>query len=268
MRSNRLFYNRVYLPGAIDCAEDFGVGWRRMVQEKLNDLDLIFLDPTDKPMLAECACEDLENHYLRAQMREAGDYDALCKNMRLIRSLDLRFCDLSDFAIVYLDKEVPSVGTHEEITTLNRRKVPVLIHMKQGKKNLADWYSGVVPHQHIFDSWEELFAYVRHVAYTDTPETFNRWRFLDYGKLYKKDRIEVGDKTVFISPEDFDYLISWAGEWVCDRDNIVYHYEDQGDYRPGLYTFMRDEIARRCGYIGPKMLRDGNPLNLRRENIT
>lgn len=274
MRSNRLFYNRVYLPGAIDMAVDFGVGWRREVQEQLNDLDLIFLDPTDKPMLSEFACEDLENHQLRQEMLDAGDYDSLCANMKLIRSIDLRLADLCDFAIVYLDREVPSVGTHEEITTLNRRKVPILVHVKQGKKQLPGWIWGQIPHEHVFETWADLYAHIRQVAYSDEPETYNRWRFLDYGRLYKKDRLQVGDKTVFISPEDYDYLSMWNDEWVSGRDNMVYRYEEQGDNGLGIYTYMICEIAKRCGLAAGNrwfdvvpVLRDNNPLNLRRENL-
>ncbi len=184
---NRLYYNRVYLPGPIDNACDFGVGWRQDIKNKLDDLDLIFLDPCDKPMLAEFACEDLENHKLRREMKENEDFEGLAKDMRLIRCIDLRLADLCDFAIVHLDRDIYSTGTHEEVSLLNRRKVPILIHVEQGKTALPDWYWGVVPHQHVFGTWEELHRYVYKVANSpETPDTYNRWRFLDYKKLYGK----------------------------------------------------------------------------------
>jgi len=184
---NRLYYNRVYLPGPIDNAADLGVGWRLEIKERLKDLDLIFLDPCDKPMQHGSSCEDLENHLLRQQQKEIGDYDAISRGMREIRCIDLRLADLCDFAIVHLDRDVYSTGTHEEIALLNRRKVPILVHVEQGKKFLPDWYFGTLPHQHVFGTWDELEGYIRLVAGSPVPvETYNRWRFIDYAKLYGK----------------------------------------------------------------------------------
>ncbi len=183
---NRLYGNMVYLAGPIDCAPDFGVGWRQHVQESLKGLNLIWLDPCHKPMIEGYACEDLENHIRRRDLKEAGDYVTLAKMMRTIRCIDLRLVDKCDFAIVHLDKNIYTTGTSEEITTLNRRKVAILIHMEQGREQLPDWWYGTIRPEHVFSTWDDLFNYVRHVASDPNPETFGRWQFIDYKTLFKQ----------------------------------------------------------------------------------
>ena len=279
---NRLFYNRCYLSGPIDNAKDFGVGWRQMVPQSLHDLDLIFLDPCHKPMIAEFACEDLENHKRRIELKKRGDFETVSKMMRQIRCIDLRMADICDFAIVHLDLNVYSTGTHEEIVTLNRRKVPILTHVEQGKAALPDWYWGTLPHQMIFSEWADLFAYIRHVAYAPPPiDTYNRWRFLDYGMLYKKCRITISNgMEAHVSPEDHDYLSQWHWSAV-PQGNVKQRANGHNVWRAmrkikvagvRITRYMHQEVARRMNLpYNPETLQvdhlDRNPLNNTRENL-
>lgn len=182
---NRLFYNRVYLAGPIDLAPDFGVGWRIRIQEELKDLNLIFLDPCHKPMFPGYECPDLEDHVARQRLKERGDWDVLSRQMREIRCIDLRLCDICDFAIVHLDMNAYSTGTMEEWTTLNRRKAPILLHMEQGLRAIPDWLRGVLPPEMMFERWCDLTGYIRHIAYDREIDTLGRWRFFDWARLYK-----------------------------------------------------------------------------------
>lgn len=278
---NRLFYNRCYLSGPIDFAKDFGVGWRNMVQQELADLSIIFLDPCNKPMLSECAREDLENHQHRIDLKRRGDFEPVSRMMRTIRCIDLRMADLSDFAIVHLDLNVYSTGTHEEIVTMNRRKVPILTHVEQGKAALPDWYWGTLPHQMIFSEWSDLFAYVRHIATSPPPiDTHNRWRFFDYGTLYKKREISLSNGLAArVSPEDYDYLSQW--HWTAATQLSV----KQRGKRPDVWRVMRkvkiaghsitrymhQDVALRTGVKLTDDVeidhKDRNPLNNERENL-
>lgn len=272
---NRLFYNRVYLSGPIDNAKDFGIGWRQMVRERLADLALIFLDPCKKPLQPGFACEDLENHNRRLALKRIGDFETISREMRLIRCIDLRLADLCDFAITHLDLNIYSTGTHEEVTTLNRRKVPILVHVEQGKENLPDWYLGALPHQHVFGEWDELFAYVRHVAHDPPPiDTFNRWRFLDYGMLYGMNTIPLTQsKLATVSPEDYRHLMQWS--WHAakkGRQTITYYAERGVNGKAGRqHVGMHQEVVKRMGMAVPPGYTidhiNNDPLDNRRENL-
>ena len=279
---NRLFYNRVYLSGPIDNAKDYGTGWRNMAKDQLSDLDLIFLDPCDKPMQAGYGCEDLENHRRRLSLKEQGDFESIAREMRLIRCIDLRLADLCDFSIVHLDMDVYSTGTHEEIALLNRRKVPILVHVEQGKAKLPDWYWGALPHQHVFSEWNELFTYLRNVANGPHPiDSYNRWRFIDYGMLYGKGAIEISrGMTTNVSPEDHTYLSQWSWSAVPSLN------AEQRKNRPEVWRvhrklkiagcsvtrYMHQDVVLRMGlkYNPESMMidhKDRNPLNNTRENL-
>ena len=270
---NRLFYNRVYLSGPIDNAKDFGVGWRQMVQEKLSDLDLIFLDPCKKPLQPGFACEDLENHQRRLELKQQGDFETVAREMRLIRCIDLRLADLCDWAIVHLDLNVYSTGTHEEVTTLNRRKVPILVHVEQGKAALPDWYWGALPHQHVFSEWEDMFAYIRRVAHDPPPiDTFNRWRFLDYGLLYGMNAISLTKgKVAIISPEDYRSLSQW--NWCASQHVRGHYYAERGTRTGKSYHHVKMErvVMQRLGVVVPRSHVidhiNGDSLDNRRENL-
>jgi hypothetical protein len=279
---NRLFYNRVYLSGPIDNASDFGTGWRNEVKELLRDLDLIFLDPCAKPMQGGYACEDLENHQRRLALKKKGDFETISREMRLIRCIDLRLADLCDFAIVHLDKNIYSTGTHEEIALLNRRKVPILVHVEQGKSALPDWYWGTLPHQHVFSTWDELLGYIRHVASDPPPiDSYNRWRFLDYGALYGKRAIRLSNGMVAeVSPEDHAHLCRWSWSAVPQgnarqrsKGHDVWRAMRKQKYAGVSVTrYMHQEVVLRMNLpYDPEVMQvdhfDRNPLNNVRENL-
>ena len=158
---NQLKNNRCYLAGPMDYVADHGVGWREQVQIDLADLGLVFLDPCNKPTTE--ALEDADTYTELREAKERGDYDYAHSIMKPIRHVDLRMVDHSDFLIVHLDLTVPSFGTIEEITTGNRSKKPILIHIEQGKERVSNWLLGMLPHWFIFSTWLELYDYVRRV---------------------------------------------------------------------------------------------------------
>lgn len=279
---NRLFYNRVYLSGPIDNAKDYGTGWRNMVKDQLCDLDLIFLDPCNKPMQEGYGCEDLENHKRRLSLKEHGDFEAMAREMRVIRCIDLRLADLCDFAIVHLDMNVYSTGTHEEIALLNRRKVPILVHVEQGKAKLPDWYWGTLPHQHVFSEWADLFLHVRNVANGAPPiDSYNRWRFIDYGTLYGKRSIPITRGLIAnVSPEDHDHLRQWSWSAIPtlnakQRQNRPEMWRVQRKIKIAGHSvsrYMHQEVVMRMGLgYDPGLMvidhKDRNPLNNARDNL-
>jgi hypothetical protein len=267
---NRLFYNRVYLAGPIDFALDFGVGWRQMVQEKLKDIGLIFFDPCHKPMFPGYECPDLEDHARRQELKSRGDWETIASEMRVIRSIDLRLSDLADFSIAHLDLNAYSTGTHEEITNMNRRKIPVLLHMEQGSKAVPDWIRGELPFQHIFSNWEDLFKYIRYIAYEPGQvDALKRWRFFNYGALYGINKIPLTrDQVAKISPEDYNFLRVFS--WRANKHGRGYRaVTSYGVGKLQESKYMHQLVAERMGLNLSLEIDhiDGDELNNQRDNL-
>lgn len=175
---NRLRFNRGYLCGAMDRVADGGIGWRSSIQEELTDLDIVWLDPTNKPI--QLGIEDLENRKYRHQCKATNNWEAVRNDMKIIRAVDLRMVDISDFLVVNIDAKVHACGTYEEFALANRQKKPIIVHVEQGKGQCPDWLFGMIPHQMIFSAWEDVHKYLRHVAHDPVIEDFRRWYFFKF----------------------------------------------------------------------------------------
>jgi len=111
--------------------------------------------------------------------------------MKIVRSVDLRMVDMSDFLIVNLDMDIHTCGSYEEIFWANRLKNPILIHCEQGKaRGCPDWLFPVLPHQHIFDKWTDICKYLWEVHTGLDTETYNRWMFFNYQDMMPKVDID------------------------------------------------------------------------------
>ncbi len=172
---NRLKDSRCYLAGAMDRVPDCGVGWRKKIKRELNDLEIIFFDPTSKP--SYLGVEDENTRRVIYEAKEDGNFDKVARLIKPIRRVDLRMVDLSDFLIVFLDKENNGFGTIEEITLANRQKKPVIVYQEDGKKFAPNWLFGMIPHQNIFGFWVNLVDYITHIAKDEKINTLNRWVF-------------------------------------------------------------------------------------------
>lgn len=174
---NRLKNQRVYLAGAMDRVADRGNGWRDNITPFLENLGIVVFNPIKKPTVV--GKEDAETHKYKTQLKQARKYDELSQLMKVIRSVDLRLVDISDFLIVNLDLDIHPCGTYEEIFWANRQKKPIIVHMVQGKQSAPDWLFGTIPHQMIFSSWQDVQSYLLNIDTLTEIETFNRWYFFD-----------------------------------------------------------------------------------------
>lgn len=173
---NRLKNMRCYLGGAIEFADQCGVEWRQQLMNSFDDFGIIWLDPTNKPI--DIGYEDIENHKRRRELKRRGEFEQVSKEMRLVRCVDLRMIDLSDFLIFNIDIDTYTTGTIEELTTANRQKKPIIVRIKQGKCNCPDWILGMIPHEMIFSCFEEICDYLKEVSVSD--KTYKRWFFFDF----------------------------------------------------------------------------------------
>lgn len=174
---NRLKNQRVYLAGAIDRVRDKGRGWREEISPFLESIGTIIFNPILKP--TEIGLEDKEAHSIKSKFKKQKRYDELASMMKVIRSVDLRLVDISDFLIVNLDLDIHPCGTYEEIFWANRQKKPILIHMAQGKDHAPDWLFGTIPHQMIYSDWNDMYAYLEHINSSENISTHNRWYFFN-----------------------------------------------------------------------------------------
>lgn len=178
----KLFGQRCYESGPIDCAPDYGKGWRDDLKPFFKELGVIVLDPLNKPI--DLGFEEGKNlHSYLDDLLDRENYNKVCEIMKVIRRTDLRMCDVADFAVVYIDMDILMCGTIEELTTLNRSKKAILVVCKQGKKNVPRWLFGMIPHQHVFNNFEEAKDYLWEVDSGKNVEDFKRWQFFDYSKL-------------------------------------------------------------------------------------
>lgn len=177
---NRLSGQRVYLAGAMDRVQDRGAGWRDKITPFLEDMGVIVFNPLKKP--TEIGKENDEVCKLKNEYKSKENYEELSKLMKVIRSVDLRLVDISDFLIVNLDLDIHPCGTYEEIFWANRQKKPILVHMEQGRKNAPDWLFGTIPYQMIFSSWNDIKLYLSNINVDPFFNTHNRWYFFDINK--------------------------------------------------------------------------------------
>jgi nucleoside 2-deoxyribosyltransferase len=163
----------------MDRAPDAGVGWRRDIRHTLEDLRILWLDPTRKPI--QVGVENDASREMRRKSKSLGNYTAVTREMKPIRCVDLRMVDICDFLVVNLDLDIHACGTYEEVFLANRQKKPIFIHVEQGKKAAPDWLYGTLPHDYFHSTWEEIYAHIRYVA---TDPKFNdptrRWFFFDW----------------------------------------------------------------------------------------
>jgi len=181
---NRLKFNRAYLCGSMENSPDTGQDWRIRLQKELEDLQIVWLDPTNKPSVH--SIEDENTIGFLNELRNKGSYDIISDIMRPIRNMDLRLVDVSDFLVVHIDNTINSTGTFEELFWANRQKKPIIVHCEQGKKAIGLWFFGTLSHELFFDTWDEVYNYIRLVD-SDKANVDDRWKFFDFKLCGKND---------------------------------------------------------------------------------
>jgi nucleoside 2-deoxyribosyltransferase len=178
---NRLRGMRTYLAGAMDRVADGGVEWRKRLTPSLQDLGITVLDPCNKP--AKLGVEDSQTRENIESYKNSRQYEKIREEYAVIRTLDLRCVDISDFIVASIDTDIHACGTYEEIVVANSQKKPVLVWCQQGKDKAPNWLFFMLPHQHIFGSIDELLAYLRVVNKDINAKHYKRWFFFDQSKL-------------------------------------------------------------------------------------
>ena len=172
---------RTYLAGAMDRVADGGAGWRNRVTPILESMGVTVLNPCNKPV--QVGLEDEVTRFEIEKLKQSGKFNELRKIYGVIRTLDLRCVDISDFIVASIDTDVHACGTYEEITVANSQKKPVLVWCQQGKSNAPNWLFFMLPHQHIFGSLNDLLEYLLNVHIGKDIKHYKRWFFFDQKRM-------------------------------------------------------------------------------------
>ena len=150
-----------YLSGAIDEAEDYGIGYRHKIMSLARDtygIKIKFLDPTNK--LSSLVPEG-QNEQTRIQkMKDRARWKDLAIFMKKIVRSDLRQVDLCDFLIIKVDKSTHQCGSYHEAIIADLEKKPILAIIAGGKKCAPSWLFGILEHELMFDNEEECVSYL------------------------------------------------------------------------------------------------------------
>src|SRR5574337_432071 len=138
---NRLRHMRCYLAGPMDRVPDGGETWRNQLIPFLAERGVAIFNPCNKPI-----SEGIEDAKIRKRLekyKKQGKFDKVRKEFKLIRHIDLRMVDVTDFTIVNIDLNHYPCGTDEEWVPANRSKKPIIFRCEQGKKHIPGWLFGV-----------------------------------------------------------------------------------------------------------------------------
>jgi len=101
---NRLKGMKTYLVGAMDRLPDAGAGWRSDITPFLEGRGVSVLNPCKKPI--DVGVEDDHARNLVSMYKKTGQFDKIRKEFGVIRTVDLRCVDISDFIIANIDVDV------------------------------------------------------------------------------------------------------------------------------------------------------------------
>ena len=154
-----------------------GRNWRENVEKELESLNITVFNPYKKPFVKDVE----EDEAARSRMADDmvnGYYNDVAERMSVVRSYDLNLVDRSDFIIAHLLPDVASWGSAEELVTAVRMKKPIFISMEGGKTKTPLWIMGMIPHNYIYDSIEEIMDMIKQIDSGEKKIDSDRWRLL------------------------------------------------------------------------------------------
>lgn len=175
----------IYLAGPIDKAKDFGIGWRRYIQEQTRDLGINYFDPTNKPgTLVNEAHEEMAHV---AEYKLNNDWDALTQKARQFRNIDLHLVSLCDAMVIYIDTEIHMLGSYEELVVARQQDKAIYAIINGGKKTASSWLFALINHNNMYDSVDELVSVFK---------SYNNKTQLDWVNIRKNINARISETKV------------------------------------------------------------------------
>lgn len=170
---NVLNKTKTYLIGFMEYGD--GRGWREEMTPFLRAMGVTVFDPYKKPF-TNAPEEDEHTHKRMEALMEQGEYDEVAAHFKQVRAFDLSMVDRSDFIVCYLNPDVPTYGTVEELVTAVRMRRPVFVSVEGGKKKTPKWLLGMMPHKYIYDSLDEIKDVLTRIDTGEKEIDSDRWR--------------------------------------------------------------------------------------------
>jgi len=149
----------VYLAGPIECVKDFGVGWRDDFIMKSDHLNLDIINPCNKP--SNCTAEvGRSGERTVDRLRRQRKWSELQRFVKGFRREDLRFTDLADFLILYINPSIHMCGSYDEAFNAERQKKPLFAICEGGIEKLPTWLFGVFSTNEVFDNVDQCIAHL------------------------------------------------------------------------------------------------------------
>lgn len=181
--THRLYGSMFYLAGPMDDVADRGVEWRMDIKEFLWDLNIGVLCPCDKPLLDSVNEDDTYFNDIN-ELKNQKQWQKVHDKMRPVAADDYRMVDKSDALILYIDKDAHMCGSYHENCMAAYQRKPVIVCCKQGVSAIPNWVFSVSCCEMFFDNWEDVKSYINNVCFAEKVDTYNRWRFFDYDKIF------------------------------------------------------------------------------------
>lgn len=164
-----------YCAGPMQFAGD-GQSWRDLIEKELCPRGIKIYNPYKKPFLDSRYLEGQVDQTRMRQWTEENRLDLISDKMKLVRSSDLCLCDKSDAGIFYLNPKIFTVGTIEELATMNRAKRPCFVLWDDDKP--CYWLLGMLKTHYIYRNWKSLLKTITDIDDGIKQPDSTRWKLL------------------------------------------------------------------------------------------
>lgn len=156
----KLFYT--YLAGAIEAdKETGGAKWRDAITPSLDETGIYVQDPVKtEPLVTEMTVIEAQEKF--NAWIASGHYDKFAEKFEKVVQKDIRMVHRSDFLIVHLFLDIPTVGTIHEMAEAWRLGIPIYLIWTESKSKLSKWALYLVTDSggRIFDNKKQLIDYI------------------------------------------------------------------------------------------------------------
>lgn len=190
--------SKCYLIGPMDDVSDGGEGWRKIAAEKLMELGIGVLNPTNKAIgngseEFTIRQQTQQKKILAAKAKRNGDIATFQKLGNEIRTqwldvigIDFRMIDISDFNIMYIDKNVHMCGSYSEQTMACLQRKPIVVFCNEGIENITNWIWGHCDFNYFHDSLSSALEQIERI-HIGVEKPSKKWKIFDFDKIYNNN---------------------------------------------------------------------------------